>query len=58
MTVPEAAALLKMNPQSLRLAFQRKELPQFGIAYRNQADTGWRYIVNENEVRKYVYESN
>lgn len=53
MNIVQASKILHKDPQSLRMCLQRGELKEIGIAYRNNAGTGWKYLINETEVMKY-----
>lgn len=49
-TVPEAAAIMGVTPQFLRLALQQGRFP-FGAAVKMKR---WSYYINPEQFRKYV----
>lgn len=53
MLVSEAAKLLKMNPQTLRLALQQSKFPQFGTAIKTSPKR-YVYYINERRLMDYL----
>ena len=51
MTVAEAAAIMGVTPQFLRLALQRREFP-FGTAVK--MEKRWVYYINPERFRRYM----
>ena len=50
LSVPEAAAIMGVTPQFLRLGLQQGKFP-FGVAVRMKR---WAYFIRPDEFRKYV----
>lgn len=53
MLVSDAAKLLKMNPQTLRLALQQSKFPQFGTAIKTSPKR-YVYYINERRLMDYL----
>lgn len=53
MLVSEAARLLGINPQTLRLALQQSKFPQFGTAIKTSPKR-YVYYINERRLMDYL----